>query len=79
MKSFKEILRNAEKGDYSRVAELVKQSASTVKMVVYGHRNDKHNIQKTFSDLLENRERLATREENRRARKAARTQKLQAA
>jgi hypothetical protein len=79
MKTFREIQKSCEKGDYTRVAELVCISPSTVRMVVAGHRYDHHNIQKTFSDLLENRERLAAREEKRRERKAARESKLQAA
>ncbi len=79
MKTFKEILRSAEKGDQIRVAELVGKSASTVWMVINEYREDCNNIQRTFSDLIEARERLAAREENRRERKAARKQKLQAA
>ena len=79
MKTFKEIKRLAEKGDYQRVSEIVGMSDSIVKKVVYGLRNDHHNIQKVFSDLIENRERLSEREERRRIRKALREQKLQAA
>ena len=76
MKSFKEIKRQAEKGDRQRVAEIANISVSMVKMVLKGDREDYHNIQKIFSDLLENRERLSTREEKRRERKAARERKM---
>lgn len=79
MKSFKQIQREAGKGDYSQVATIAGTSASTVKMVVYGHRNDLHNIQKIFSDMLEQRERMAEREEKRRIRKAEREAKRLAA
>ena len=68
MKSFLEIQEQAEKGDYSRVAQLVSVSPSLVRMVVSEVRKDHHNIQRTFSDMLEQRERLAEREERRRIR-----------
>jgi hypothetical protein len=68
LKTFKEIKRAAEKGDYQRVAEIVEKSVSTIKMVVNGERTDHHNIQKVFSDLIETRARLAEREERRRER-----------
>ena len=79
MKSFKELLRKAEKGDYARVAELVSKSPSLVRMVVKGERADYYNIQKVMSDMLEARERLADREERRRIRKAERETKQLAA
>jgi hypothetical protein len=68
MKSFREIQNEAEKSDYTRVAELVGKSPSLVKMVVNGERTDHHNIQKVFSDLLTHRQRIAEREERRRKR-----------
>lgn len=68
MKSFSEIQKQAEKGDYSRIAELVSVSPSLVRKVVAEERIDHHNIQRTFSDMLEQRERLAEREERRRIR-----------
>jgi hypothetical protein len=69
MKKFEQILVKAEKADYSRVAELVDMSPSTVRMVVRGERKDHHNIQRVFSDLLEAREKIAAREAKRRSRK----------
>jgi hypothetical protein len=79
VKTFKEIKRAAEKGDRQRVAEIAGISVSLVKQVINRHREDYYNIQKIFSDLLENRERLMLREEKRRERKAARERKLQQA
>jgi hypothetical protein len=70
MKTLTEIKQAAESGDYQRVADIVKMSADLVKKVVVGDRRDHHNIQRTFSDLLEARERLASRESRRRERKA---------
>lgn len=70
MKNFDEIQREARKGDYSAVAEIVQKSVDLVKKVVSGKRVDHHNIQKVFSDLLENRERLNDREQRRRDREA---------
>ena len=72
MKTLREIKRQAEKGDYSRVAEIVDKSPELVKKVIAGDRTDHHGIQKAFSDLLESRERLTQREEKRRIRKAQR-------
>lgn len=65
MKSLKEIQQEAEKGDYTRVAELVGKSAELVRKVVAGERVDLNNIQKTFSDMLEYRQRLSLREQKR--------------
>ena len=79
MKSLKEIQRKAEKGDYRRVAELVEVSPDLVQRVINGTRNDYHRIQKTFSDMLEARERIAEREERVRARNAKREAKRLAA
>jgi hypothetical protein len=75
LKTFKQIKREAQKGDLQRVAEIVKMSVSTIKMVVNGERNDHHNIQKVFSDLLESRERLTERESARRIKNAAREER----
>ena len=75
MKTFKQIKREAQKGDLQRVAEIVKMSVSTIKMVVNGERIDHHNIQKVFSDLLESRERLTEREKSRRIRNAAKEER----
>lgn len=72
MKTLTEIKRTAESGDYQRVAELVEKSPDLVKKVIGGTRWDYHNIQKTFSDLLEARERLAERERRRRERQRKR-------
>jgi hypothetical protein len=69
MKTLQQIKQLAKKGDYTTVAELVGKSPDLVRRVVDDDRTDHHNIQKTFSDLLEARERLATREHNRRERK----------
>lgn len=69
MKTTEEIKCTAEKGDYVRVAEIVGCSPSLIYKVVLGLRTDHHKIQKTFSDLLEARERLTTREARRRERK----------
>jgi hypothetical protein len=72
MKSLREIKGKAEKGDYTRVAEIVNMSPDLVKRVITGERTDHHGIQKAFSDLLESRERITHREKNRRIRKAQR-------
>ena len=79
MKSLREIQKTAEKGDYTQIAKLVGVSSSLVQKVIGGERNDHQNIQKTFSDMLEQRERLAEREERRRERLAIREAKRQAA
>ena len=76
MKSLREIKREAEKGDYTRVSEIVGKSPDLVQRVVNGERTDHHNIQKVFSELLEKRDRLTEREERRREREDS---KLQAA
>lgn len=78
MKTLTQIKREAESGDYQRVAEIVKMSADLVKKVIGGKRNDLHNIQKTFSDLLENRERLSERESRRRERQRRRNSLMHA-
>lgn len=59
----------AQKSDYKRVAEIVRKSPSTVRMVVKQQRTDLHNIQRVFSEFLEVREKLAKREAKRRSRK----------
>ena len=79
MKSFKEIQRSSQKGDYTRVAQMVGTSPSTVRMVVGGYRIDYYNIQKVCSDILEHREKINEREDRRRKKQAARELKLQAA
>ena len=68
MKSFGQIQKEAEKSDYTRVAEIVGMSPALVRHVVNGIRTDHHNIQRVFSDLLTHRERITQREERRRAR-----------
>jgi hypothetical protein len=68
MKSLREIQKESQKSDYTRVAEMVGKSLNLVIMVIKGERTDHHNIQKTFSDMLEQRQRLAAREERRRKR-----------
>lgn len=68
MKTLREIKREAKKGDYVQVAEMVGKSAELVKKVINRYRNDHHNIQKSFSDLIEARERITEREERRRKR-----------
>lgn len=78
MKTFKEIKREAQKGDYQRVADIVKKSVSTIKMVVNGDRTDHHNIQKVFSDVLETRERLTERERARRIKNIAKEREREA-
>lgn len=78
MKNLKQIRRSAEKGDYTLVAQLVGRGPSLVKMVIKGERADHHHIQKVFSDMLRNREMIASREERRRARKAKRELKRRA-
>ena len=79
MKSLREIQRKAEKGDYVQVSRLVELSPDMVRKVIWGQRNDYHRVQKTFSDMLESRERIAEREENRRKREAKREAKRIAA
>ena len=79
MKSLREIQKLSQKSDYTRVAEVVGKSLNLVLMVIKGQRTDHHNIQKVFSDMLEQRERLAEREERRRIRKAEREAKRLAA
>jgi hypothetical protein len=69
MKTLEEIKQAAEKADYARVGAIVGKSSSLVRMVVNDARHDHHNIQKTFSDMLEHREKLSEREKARRARK----------
>jgi hypothetical protein len=68
MKSLKQIQELAEKGDYSRIGAIVSKSPALVRAVIAGEREDHHNIQQVFSDMLEARERLAKREEKRRQR-----------
>ena len=75
VKTFKQIKREAQKGDYQRIAEIVEKSVSTIKMVINGERTDHHNIQKVFSDVLESRERLTLRENSRRIRNAAKEER----
>jgi hypothetical protein len=79
VKTLKQIQRVAEKGDYTQVAKLVGISPELVKKVIAGTRTDHHNIQKTFSDLLIQREKLAAREERRRERERERAAKRLAA
>jgi hypothetical protein len=67
VKTLRQIQALAEKGDYLRVAELVCKSPELVNKVIGGVRKDHHNIQRTFSDMLESREKLAQREAKRRA------------
>lgn len=68
MKNFKEIQKLAKKSDYSRIAEIVGMSPSTVRMVVKGQRSDLHDIRRNFSQILEQREKLSTQAAKRRAR-----------
>ncbi len=72
IKTLKQIQRVAEKGDYTQIAKMVGVSPDLVRKVIAGDRNDHHNIQKTFSDMLTQRENLAAREERRRERAAKR-------
>ena len=65
MKSFKEIQRKAEKGDFTQIARIIGMSASLIRMVVAEERADHYNIQRVFSDMLEQRERLTQREKKR--------------
>lgn len=67
-KSLQQIKELAQKADYTQVANIVGKGKDLVRKVINSQRADHHNIQKTFSDLLELRERLAKREANRRAR-----------
>ena len=71
MKTFSEIKQAAIKGDYTTVAEIIGVSASTVKMVVNGTRTDHHGIQKTFSSILEQRDKLTKRAASKRLKQAA--------
>lgn len=72
MKTLLEIKQSAKKGDYTTVAELIGKSDSLVRAVVNEYRNDHWNIQKTFSDYLEARERLQERERRRQEKKKMR-------
>lgn len=72
MKTLKEIKESAKKGDYTRAAEILEVSPSLVRMVVDEDRKDHHDIQRTLSEILEARERIAgARESKRRKAKAA--------
>ena len=71
MKTLQQIKQAAEKGDYTRVAQMVGKTPDLVKKVINDLRADHHGIQKTFSDMLENRERIMQREHKRRSRQAA--------
>lgn len=75
MKTLSEIKLEAKKSDYTRVAEIVRKSASLVRKVINDEREDHHNIQKTFSDMLTARERLNERESGRQERKKQRETK----
>lgn len=72
MKTLEEIKQGAQKGDYSRVAEILQVDASLVQKVINDQRTDHHTIQKTFSDLLESRERLNVKANKRREKKRRR-------
>lgn len=66
MKSLQQIKLAARKGDYTAVAQIVGKSRNLIQAVIDGDRTDHHHIQQTFSDLLENRERLTQRSAKRR-------------
>lgn len=61
MKTFKEIKQSVRRGDYLTAAEIIGISAELVRHVVNGIREDHHNIQKTLSELIEQREKLTVR------------------
>lgn len=61
MKSLQEIKALAEWGDYEQVAKMCEISRDLVQRVINDERKDHHNIQLTFSQLLEFREELKDR------------------
>jgi hypothetical protein len=61
MKSLTEIKALAEWGDYEQVARMCDVSRDLVQRVISNERKDRHNIQLTFSQLLEFREELKER------------------
>lgn len=69
MKTLQQIKQAAEKGDYTQIAKMVGTSPDLVKKVINELRADHHGIQKTFSDMLENREKISEQSERRRERK----------
>jgi hypothetical protein len=71
MKSLAQIKSAAKKGDYSTVAAITGKSRTLVESVIAGKRTDHHHIQQTFSDLIEQRERLSAKVARKRARMEA--------
>ena len=71
MKSLKEIKTQAAFGDYITVADIIGKSRQLVTKVINGHRTDHHGIQKTFSSILEQREKLTKRAASKRLKQAA--------
>ena len=55
MRSFAEIRKQAEKGDYHRVAEIVGCSYELVKKVINEKANDRRSIRAAFDKYLEQR------------------------
>lgn len=67
MKTLQQIKQATEKGDYTTVAKMVAVSPDLVKKVIAGTRTDHYNIQRTFSELIESRERMFKRAKRRMA------------
>lgn len=61
MKTFAQIKREAKKGDYQRVSEIVGCSHANVEAVVNGDRPDNFHIRKVFHEILRHRSGLARR------------------
>lgn len=70
MKTFKQILEQAERGDYPKVAKLAGCGARNVEYVVKEQRADNFNIQKIFSDYLANKHEMARKYKKNRRRSA---------
>ncbi len=58
MKSWTEIKKEAQRGDWERVAEIAGCTRDLVEKVARGDRKDNRNLQEIFSDLIESRETL---------------------
>lgn len=53
MKSWEEIKKRYKRGHYAKVAALIGIDARNVEYVVKGRHDDHHNIQKIYSDMLD--------------------------
>lgn len=61
MKSFLQIQKEVQRGDYGVVASLAGCTRKNVELIVKGERPDNYNVQKIFSEYLAQRTELQRR------------------